>query len=201
MPVQIKQEQAYAYAELLEIMGYMENAYINKIPKKLMMVFKENASSTYEKHIDISKPLKEQNISQKTEALIGMLTLQYWCESESEKQELISIFKENEKDLKKEYNLDNVFKKNELDNNKIENNIDETLNEIDSIDKISEIESKKAEQRAKERALIAESRAKMESSKAEDGILIDYKNLVWYKKMFIKFKKSIYNIFKSLKNK
>ena len=55
----------------------MDEEYTNKIPKKLMALFKENALSTYEKHIDINKSLEEQNISRKTTALIAVLTVQY----------------------------------------------------------------------------------------------------------------------------
>lgn len=203
MAVQVKPEQAYAYAELLEILSYMENGYTSKIPKKLMMVFRENASSTYEKHININKPLEEQNISQKTAALIGMLTLQYWCESDNQKQELINIFNENERkyqeDLRKKYNPDNIFNNNQSNNDKLVDNIDETLNEIDEIDRISEVENEKAEQRAKERALIAESRARIENSKSQGGALVDYNNFAWYKKVFTKVKTAIFNLFKNFK--
>lgn len=202
MAVQVKPDQAYAYAELLEILSYMESGYTKKIPKKLMMVFKDNASNTYEKHININKPLEEQNISQKTAALIGMLTLQYWCESENQKQELINVFNENERkyqeDLRKKYNPDNIFNNNPQ-NNKLVDNIDETLNEIDEIDRISEVENEKAQQRAKERALIAESRARAENNKAQGGALVDYNNFAWYRKVFTKVKTAIFNLFKNLK--
>lgn len=203
MAVQVKPEQAYAYAELLEILGYMESIYTNKIPKRLMMVFRENASSAYEKHIDMSKPLEEQKISQKTAALIGMLTLQYWCESDNQKQELINIFNENEikyqEELRQKYNPDNIFNNNPQISNKLADNIDETLNEIDEIDRISEVESEKAKQREKERALIAESRARMESRKTQGGALMDYNSFAWYKKIFVKVKTTIFNFFKGLK--
>lgn len=203
MAVQVKLEQAYAYAELLEILSYMEDTYTCKIPKKLMIVFRENALNTYEKHIDISKPIENQDISPKTAALIGMLTLQYWCESESQKRELVTIFNNNEKkyqeNLRKKYNPDNIFNNNPQISNKLVDNIDETLNEIDEIDKISEIEKEKAKQREKERILIAESRAKIESDKSQGKALVDYNSFAWYKKIFVKVKTTIFNFFKGLK--
>ena len=97
MSVQVKQEQAYAYAEILEILSYMEENYTNKIPKKLMTIFQNNALSTYENHLDRNIPLQEQKISKKTSALIAVLTVQYWCESKEQKKELLNIFEENER--------------------------------------------------------------------------------------------------------
>ena len=97
MATKIKQEQAFAYAELLEILSLMEEQYVRKVPKKLIEIFKENSLESYEKHLDVTIPLEEQNISKDTAALIGMLTLNYWCENEEEKIELTSVYKENER--------------------------------------------------------------------------------------------------------
>lgn len=204
MAVQVKLDQAYAYAELLEILDSMEEEYIVKLPKKLISIFKKYALADYEKHIDVTRPLEEQEISPKTAALIGMLTLQYWCKSEQEKQELINIFKENERKheetLREKYNPDNIFNNNSTVNEEIVDNIDEKLGEIDELDKISEEESRKAALREKERALIAESRAQFENSRNQStGALVDYNNFSWYKKAFIKIKTTIYNIFKNFK--
>lgn len=204
MAVQVKPDQAYAYAELLEILDSMEEEYIVKLPKKLISIFKKYALADYEKHIDVTRPLEEQEISPKTAALIGMLTLQYWCKSEQEKQELINIFKENERKheetLREKYNPDNIFNNNSTVNEEIVDNIDEKLGEIDELDKISEEESRKAALREKERALIAESRAQFENSRNQSaGALVDYNNFSWYKKAFIKIKTTIYNIFKNFK--
>lgn len=204
MAVQVKPDQAYAYAELLEILDTMEEEYIVKLPKKLISIFKKYALADYEKHIDVTKPLEEQEISQKTAALIGMLTLQYWCKSEQEKQELINIFKENERKqeeiLREKYNPDNIFNNNSTVNEEIVDNIDEKLGEIDELDKISEEESRKAALREKERALIAESRAQFENNRSQSTVtLVDYNNFSWYKKAFIKIKTTIYNIFKNFK--
>lgn len=204
MAVQVKPDQAYAYAELLEILDSMEEEYIVKLPKKLISIFKKYALADYEKHIDVTRPLEEQEISPKTAALIGMLTLQYWCKSEQEKQELINIFKENERKheetLREKYNPDNIFNNNSTVNEEIVDNIDEKLGEIDELDKISEEESRKAALREKERALIAESRVQFENSRNQStGTLVDYNNFSWYKKAFIKIKTTIYNIFKNFK--
>ena len=102
MAVTIKPEQAFAYAEILEILDYMEEEYVNKIPQKLIKVIKENASDTYERHLDANVPLEEQEISEKTTAILAMLMLNYWCESPEQKQELTDMFNENERKYQEE---------------------------------------------------------------------------------------------------
>ena len=113
MAVKITEEQAYAYAELLEILSFTDENLVNKIPKKLMNIFQTNASTTYENHLTASIPLEEQDVSKKTAALIALLSLNYWCETEDEKNELKSILAENqrikEEKLREKYNPDNIF--------------------------------------------------------------------------------------------
>lgn len=204
MAVQVKPDQAYAYAELLEILSCMEKEYTSKIPKKLIMIFKEHASSNYEKHIDATKPLEEQKISQKTAALIGMLTLQYWCESNEKKQELINIFKENERvyqeKLRKKYNPDNIFNNNTKTEENMVPDLDERLGEIDEIDRISEEERIKTEEMLKAQAQEIEYRHKLENaSEQKPQALMDYNGFSWYKKLFTKIKVTIFNLFKNFK--
>ena len=116
MAVTIKPEQAFAYAEILEILDYMEEEYVNKIPQKLIKVIKENASDTYERHLDANVPLEEQEISEKTTAILAMLMLNYWCESPEQKQELTDMFNENERkyqeELQRKYDPNNIFNNN-----------------------------------------------------------------------------------------
>lgn len=197
MAVQVKPEQAYAYAELLEILEYMEEKYTQKLPKKLIKIFEDNALSTYEKHIDRKIPLQEQKISRKTAALIAVLTVQYWCESQEQKQELLNIFKENQRkhdeEIRKKYNPDNIFNKEE----QFMDNLDSRLDEIDEIDQISEEERIKAEERA----------AKLEQQKLAEQMnthsaraLMDYNTFPWYKKVFTKVKAFIFSMFKGKNN-
>lgn len=48
-----------------------------------------------------------------------MLNLNYWCEDEKEKQDLIAIYSENdrkkEEELREKYNPDKLFKKKETE--------------------------------------------------------------------------------------
>lgn len=86
-----------SYTEILTIINYMELKYKEKIPKKLVDFFERNKAKDYVFDIDFSKALKEQKFSEKTLPLLAMINLNYWCETPEEKQELIAIYKENDR--------------------------------------------------------------------------------------------------------
>ncbi len=106
-----------AYAEVDEILSLMENIYVEKIPKKMRELFKNEKLDGYEPKINAKIPLDEQNLQRKTLSILAMLTLNYWCKDESEKKELIALYAENDKkraeELREKYNPDHLFKKKE----------------------------------------------------------------------------------------
>jgi hypothetical protein len=106
-----------AYAEVDEILSLMEEKYIEKIPKKLREIFKNERKKDYKPDIKSEIPLDEQNLQRKTFAILAMLNLNYWCEDDNERQKLISIYAENdikkEEELREKYNPDNLFKNKE----------------------------------------------------------------------------------------
>ncbi len=106
-----------AYAEVDKILSFMETQYVEKIPRKLREVFKNEKMQDYNPNIDPKIPLDEQNLQKKTFSILAMLNLNYWCEDEKEKQELIAIYAEKdrkkEEELREKYNPDNLFKKKE----------------------------------------------------------------------------------------
>ena len=116
MSIQISSKDSYAYAELLEILSFTNINLVNKIPKKLISLFQENASSVYEHHLNRNIPLEEQDISSETATLITLISLNYWCETEEEKNKIRKFLTKNEKiekeELEKKYNPNNIFKNN-----------------------------------------------------------------------------------------
>ena len=63
--------------------------------------------------------LADQNLQRKTLAMLAMFNLNYWCESEEEKQKLLQQYAKNEKvkeaEIREKYNPDEIFKnKNEV---------------------------------------------------------------------------------------
>lgn len=106
-----------AYTEVLLILSYMEQKYIDMIPKKLLELFNEEKDQNYQPDINPNTSLAEQNLQRKTLALLAMLNLNYWCKDENEKQEMLKMYSENDKkieaEMRERYNPDNLFKKRE----------------------------------------------------------------------------------------
>lgn len=125
----MENELLKAYTEVDVILSYMEKVYIDKVPKKMRELFRNEKLQGYKPNINPKIPLDEQNLQNKTYDILAMLNLNYWCESEEEKQELISIYAENDRkkeaELREKYNPDNLFKKKELQEEKIEQKISE----------------------------------------------------------------------------
>ena len=113
-----------AYTEILLILSYMEQKYVDMIPKKLLELFNEEKDKNYQPKINPNISLAEQNLQRKTLALLAMLNLNYWCKDENEKKELLKMYSENDKkieaEMRERYNPDNLFKKRE----KVEQNND-----------------------------------------------------------------------------
>lgn len=110
----MENELLKAYAEVDVILSNMENAYVEKIPKKMRELFKNEKLQEYAPNINPKIQLDEQNLQRKTYAILAMLNLNYWCKDENEKKELIAIYTENDKKrengLREKYNPDDIFK-------------------------------------------------------------------------------------------
>ena len=204
MAVEIKPEQAYAYAELLEVLDLMDQEYVKKVPKKLMNIFKTYADSEYEKHISVDVPLEEQELHEKTTALLAMLLLNYWCESEEEKQSLLEIYKENERkyqeELKEKYNPENIF-----NNNVREESAGDPVNKVTQ----TAVEQKETTIPVPEESttstvaveeMSVEEGASVETEQStvvgEGNLPIDMNSLPWYQKIVTKVKAFISKLFK-----
>ena len=175
MAIQIKQEQAYAYAELLEILSYTDTTLVQKIPTKLMDIFQTYALPNYEKHISVDLPLEKQNVSKKTASLIALLSLNYWYETDEEKANLKAILSENEKrkeqQSREKYNPDNIFNNNKS-----------------TIQTSSNVKN------------IGDSTQNNNVQASNSNLPMDYSNFPWYKKVFTSFRNFLLKIFKKQNN-
>ena len=108
-------ERSEAYVEVLEILKHMDKIYVSKIPKELREFFERNASKEYEFHINDKKSFNEQELKESTVNILAMLNINYWCETEEHKQELLKKYHENdlkkEEELRNKYSTDNLFKR------------------------------------------------------------------------------------------
>ena len=116
-----------AYAEVDKILSFMQISYIEKVPKKLRELFKNEKLKDYDPNIDKNIPLNEQNLERKTYAILAMLDLNYWCDNEEEKQELLKAYSNNDKkrqkELREKYNPDNIFKTKEIEQEKADEEV------------------------------------------------------------------------------
>ncbi len=118
-----------AYSEVYEILNLLEDEAFSKVPKKILNFFNEERDKDYKPKIDLSKPLEEQGLMRDTIVLLAILNLNYWCDSENEKNDFLDELRRNgeyEKEaLEEKYNPDNIFKKkneqNDGNNEKNEN--------------------------------------------------------------------------------
>lgn len=122
------------YSEVYQVLNLLGNDYIDKLPTSLINMLKEKREINYNPEYTDAIPLNEQNIKKETMAIIALLYLNYWCEDENEKLEIKQILKSNEDryqlELRKRYNLDNIFKNYEQESKKVEADIDDETSMI-----------------------------------------------------------------------
>ena len=109
-------EYRKAVGEVLQVLENTEESLVDKIPKKLIELWEENAVYSPSLEIDTSKTIEEINLSEKSKDLLGMIYRNYWCDSEQRK-EYDKILKNNEEkfqeNVRQIYNPENIFIKNE----------------------------------------------------------------------------------------
>ena len=113
----INERYQNAYAELLYYLKGINPNDIIKIPRDLINHFENFKNPEYVCNFDYTKPLNELNLLEETKGLIGMICLNYWCDTLEKKQQLLNTMNANElkyqEILKKLYDPDNIFKKND----------------------------------------------------------------------------------------
>ena len=129
-----RENERKAYTETLIILSWVGKEYKDKIPEKFIKFLEENKDKNYVPKINPISLLENQNILEETANVLALIKLNYWCESEEEKKELISLLKENDnkkqKELQEKFDVYKKFeeKQNKLTNEKY-NHIDENTEE------------------------------------------------------------------------
>lgn len=107
-------ETKQAYSEVYAVLQNMPMEYINKIPKKLMTMFKMEKLDNYEVNIDTSNPIDKSKLSKETMVILAMLNYQYWCQNKKVKDDLYKKYLSNndkyQKEMEDKYSIDNLFK-------------------------------------------------------------------------------------------
>ena len=106
------------YSEVYSILNLLGESYIKKLPISLFNMIKEEKRQDYNPKYDSKINLEQQNIKRETLSMIALFHLNYWCNSDEEKNELKALFKTNEEkhqaEIREKYNPDNLFKKRSL---------------------------------------------------------------------------------------
>ena len=89
------------YSEVYAILSTFSVDYIERIPEELLTFIETKRDLIYTPTIAEDKPLNEQAVEKETVAFIAMLKLNYWCDSEKEKAEFLSILETNEEEFQK----------------------------------------------------------------------------------------------------
>ena len=119
-----------AYSEVYEILNLMEDEDKKKVTQEIRDFFKEQKMKEYKPKIRTDIPLTEQNLRRETVVLLTILVINYWCDSEEEKQSFIDELEKNEKikmKLQEKYNPDNLFK------NRKKTKEDVVMNQIENV--------------------------------------------------------------------
>lgn len=106
---------AKAYKEIVEILKYVPEESVNKIPKEMRDMFEAEQLKTYDFQIDTEKTFEEQELLEETKAILANIFRDYWA---TDYQKARIIEKENqereelERQKREKYNPDDIFLRN-----------------------------------------------------------------------------------------
>ena len=109
----ITKEYAMAYKEVVEILKYVPNKDVQKIPEEKLEFYRTNMDKEYNYQLDLTKEFEEQEMSDITKAILANIFRDYWAtphqKERIEAKEKYDL-KKLEEGKRKKYNPDNLFK-------------------------------------------------------------------------------------------
>ena len=110
----ITKEYAMAYKEVVEILKYVPDEDVQKIPEEKLEFYRTNMDNDYNYKLDMTKEFKEQEMSDITKAILANIFRDYWATpyqreriEVKEKQDIERL----EEKKRQAYNPDDIFKK------------------------------------------------------------------------------------------
>lgn len=101
------------FAEVLEVLNNSNQNIIEKIPKKFITFLNENKDNNYNVKIDFSDVNWDNSVKPETQAILALVYRDFIA-SPIEREKLLAEEKEeqikHENELRKKYDLDNLFK-------------------------------------------------------------------------------------------
>ena len=112
----ITKEYAMAYTEVIEILKYVPDEDVQKIPEEKLEFYKNNMNKEYQYSLDMTKEFEEQEMSEITKAILANIFRDYWAtpyqKERIEAKERYDLEK-IEEEKREKYNPDNIFKNKE----------------------------------------------------------------------------------------
>lgn len=117
--------------EVDEILNYLSDEDLEKIPDDIKQAIRDNKDKDYTWNYNEDKPLKEQDVSRDTIAILSYLNMEYLL-NEKQKQFMEEMHKRNEQEKRKkeysnetQYNYEDLFKR--------KNKVEDTNNEQEEV--------------------------------------------------------------------
>ena len=109
----VTKEYRVAYTEVIEILKYVPDEDVQKIPEEKLEFYKINMDKEYIYNLDMTKEFEEQEMSEITKTILANIFRDYWATpyqkekiKAKEKYDLEKI----EEEKREKYNPDNIFK-------------------------------------------------------------------------------------------
>lgn len=110
-----------AYKEVIEILKYVPQESVNKIPKTIIKTFENKMDKNYIFNVDTNKTFEEQNLLEETKDIFAIIFRDYWA-TPYQKERIIAKEKYDRQKIEIEkfnrYNPNDIFKKR-IKNNEI----------------------------------------------------------------------------------
>ena len=115
-----------AYKEVIQILNYVPQESVDKIPQSMIETFKAKMDNDYQFKVDLNKSFEEQDLLDETKAIFGNIFRDYWA-TPYQKERIVAKEKYDRQKLEEEkfekHNPNDLFKKKDNENvkEKIEN--------------------------------------------------------------------------------
>ena len=106
-----------AYKEVIEILNFVPQESVDKIPKTMLDTFKANMDNNYDFKVDINKSFEEQNLLDETKAIFANIFRDYWATPyQKERIEAKEKYdrQKMEEEKRKQYNPNDIFKNKKI---------------------------------------------------------------------------------------
>lgn len=98
-----------SYAEVYAFIDALGEPYISRTPKAFIELLKREKDENY----IVETPINPHKFTKNSIAIISLINLNYWCDTEKQRNKLIQIYKENgikkQKELEEKYSINNLF--------------------------------------------------------------------------------------------